>query len=150
MNERDGLETTRLTITHARGRFYGWSLLSGGIRILVEGKHLNWDQVIVDVCCRRIARRSKWFYDGKKFGRIPWRHSPPNTGPNKSTPAGTKWSSPRPGGHSERRIRRFLTGFVVGNTTWGRPVGVAVASDGSLMVTDDASKSIWRVTYVGK
>jgi glucose/arabinose dehydrogenase len=29
-------------------------------------------------------------------------------------------------------------------------VGVAVASDGSLMVTDDASKSIWRVTYVGK
>ena len=33
---------------------------------------------------------------------------------------------------------------------WGRPVGVAVANDGALMVTDDGSNSIWRVSYVGK
>jgi glucose/arabinose dehydrogenase len=26
-------------------------------------------------------------------------------------------------------------------------VGVAVAQDGSLMVTDDGSKSIWRVSH---
>jgi glucose/arabinose dehydrogenase len=32
----------------------------------------------------------------------------------------------------------------------GRPVGVAVAPDGSLLVTDDASKSIWRIAYGGK
>ena len=32
---------------------------------------------------------------------------------------------------------------------WGRPVGITVASDGSLVFTDDASNSIWRVTYVG-
>jgi glucose/arabinose dehydrogenase len=32
---------------------------------------------------------------------------------------------------------------------WGRPVGVTVAGDGSLLVTDDASSSIWRVRYVG-
>jgi hypothetical protein len=30
---------------------------------------------------------------------------------------------------------------------WGRPVGVAVATDGSLMLTDDGSNSIWRITY---
>jgi len=30
---------------------------------------------------------------------------------------------------------------------WGRPVGVTVASDGSLVFTDDGSNSIWRVTY---
>jgi glucose/arabinose dehydrogenase len=33
---------------------------------------------------------------------------------------------------------------------WGRPVGVATAPDGSLMVTDDGSNSIWRIRYVGK
>jgi glucose/arabinose dehydrogenase len=45
----------------------------------------------------------------------------------------------------------FLTGFAVSNdAVWGRPVGVAVAKDGSLMVSDDASNSIWRVSYTGK
>jgi glucose/arabinose dehydrogenase len=32
---------------------------------------------------------------------------------------------------------------------WGRPVGVVVAKDGSLLVSDDGSNSIWRVTYTG-
>ncbi len=32
---------------------------------------------------------------------------------------------------------------------WGRPVGVAVAKDGSLMVTDDGSGTVWRVAFVG-
>ena len=40
----------------------------------------------------------------------------------------------------------FLTGFVLENgEVWGRPVGVAAASDGSLLVSDDGSGSIWRV-----
>jgi glucose/arabinose dehydrogenase len=29
-------------------------------------------------------------------------------------------------------------------------VGVAAAKDGSLMVTDDGSGTVWRVAYVGK
>jgi glucose/arabinose dehydrogenase len=42
----------------------------------------------------------------------------------------------------------FLTGFVTpSGDVWGRPVGVAVASDGALMVSDDGSNSIWRVQY---
>jgi glucose/arabinose dehydrogenase len=44
----------------------------------------------------------------------------------------------------------FMTGFVVSDTqVWGRPVGVAVANDGSMFVTEDASGTIWRVTYQG-
>ena len=42
----------------------------------------------------------------------------------------------------------FLTGFVTpeGNV-WGRPVGVTVMKDGSLLVSEDANSSIWRITY---
>jgi glucose/arabinose dehydrogenase len=44
----------------------------------------------------------------------------------------------------------FMTGFVVSDTqVWGRPVGVAVANDGSLFVTEDGNGTIWRVTYQG-
>jgi glucose/arabinose dehydrogenase len=44
----------------------------------------------------------------------------------------------------------FMTGFVVSDTqVWGRPVGVDVANDGSLFVTEDGSGTIWRVAYHG-
>ena len=42
----------------------------------------------------------------------------------------------------------LLTGFVTAEgQVWGRPVGVAVARDGALLVTDDGSNSIWRISY---
>ena len=42
----------------------------------------------------------------------------------------------------------FLTGFVVDNASvWGRPVGVAVAHDGALLVTEDGNGTLWRVAY---
>ena len=45
----------------------------------------------------------------------------------------------------------FLVGFVVDDrSVWGRPVGVAATHDGSLLVSDDGSGSIWRVSYKGK
>jgi glucose/arabinose dehydrogenase len=45
----------------------------------------------------------------------------------------------------------FLTGFVVDNGhVWGRPVGVTVAHDGALLVTDDANDTVWRVAYKGR
>jgi glucose/arabinose dehydrogenase len=44
----------------------------------------------------------------------------------------------------------FLTGFVTDDkTVWGRPVGVSVAHDGAMLVSDDASNTIWRITYKG-
>ncbi|MDB5907950.1 MAG: L-sorbosone dehydrogenase [Massilia sp.] len=42
----------------------------------------------------------------------------------------------------------FMTGFVISDEQlWGRPVGVAVAKDGALLVGDDAGGTIWRVTH---
>lgn len=42
----------------------------------------------------------------------------------------------------------FLTGFVLSEgEVWGRPVGVTVANDGSLLITEDGAGSIWRVTH---
>jgi glucose/arabinose dehydrogenase/cytochrome c2 len=44
----------------------------------------------------------------------------------------------------------FLTGFVVDNrSVWGRPVGVAVAHDGALLVTEDGNGTLWRIAYTG-
>ena len=44
----------------------------------------------------------------------------------------------------------FMTGFVISDeAVWGRPVGIAVAKDGSLIVSEDGSGTIWRVTYDG-
>ena len=54
-------------------------------------------------------------------------------------------------GKATGEYQDFLTGFVTSeDAVWGRPVGVAVAHDGSLMVTDDGSNSVWRVSYGGK
>lgn len=44
----------------------------------------------------------------------------------------------------------FLTGFMADlekSEVYGRPVGVTVLPDGSLLVADDASDVIWRVSY---
>jgi glucose/arabinose dehydrogenase len=41
----------------------------------------------------------------------------------------------------------FMTGFVVDSEhVWGRPVGVAVAHDGALLVTEDGNGTLWRVS----
>jgi glucose/arabinose dehydrogenase len=40
----------------------------------------------------------------------------------------------------------FLTGFVLGpREVWGRPVGIAVARDGALLVSEDGNDTIWRI-----
>ena len=50
------------------------------------------------------------------------------------------------GGYSD-----FLTGFVTPKgDVWGRPVGVAVASDGALLVSDDGGGCIWRVETIAR
>src|SRR4051812_3921621 len=57
---------------------------------------------------------------------------------------------PMKDGKATGEYEDFLVGFVTkdGNV-WGRPVGVAIAKDGSLLVTDDGSGTVWRVAYVG-
>ena len=42
----------------------------------------------------------------------------------------------------------FVTGFVTPDgKVWGRPVGITVAKDGSLLFSEDGNGTIWRVTY---
>jgi glucose/arabinose dehydrogenase len=42
----------------------------------------------------------------------------------------------------------FVTGFVVNDRdVWGRPVGVAVAHDGALLISEDGNGTIWRLTH---
>ncbi len=71
---------------------------------------------------------------------------------NKSARAGYEVIRiPLDNGKSGGAYQDFLTGFVTAEgQVWGRPVGIATAPDGSLMVVDDGSKSIWRVSYTGK
>ena len=74
------------------------------------------------------------------------------------------WNSAKPTGYKVVRIKfaygrpvggfeDFLTGFWDGSTSpaqvWGRPAGLLVAKDGSLLVADDDGKTIWQVHYVG-
>jgi len=43
-----------------------------------------------------------------------------------------------------------MTGFVVSDSSvWARPVGVAVARDGALLVNADGNGTMWRVSYRG-
>jgi glucose/arabinose dehydrogenase len=46
----------------------------------------------------------------------------------------------------------FMTGMVATPDTgvWARPVGVAVAHDGALLVTEDGNGTIWRVRFQGQ
>jgi len=56
--------------------------------------------------------------------------------------------SGRPSGDPQE----FLTGFVSSadaGEVFGRPVGLAVGGDGSLLVVDDGTNRIWQVTYTG-
>lgn len=76
------------------------------------------------------------------------------------------WNTSEPHGYKVVRIRmkngravggydNFLTGFWDGKSknpprAWGRPVGLTVAKDGSLLVADDVGQTVWKVTYTGK
>lgn len=55
----------------------------------------------------------------------------------------------RPVGHYEI----FASGFWLADErrarVWGRPVGIAVGKDGSLLVADDAGRTVWRISYSG-
>ncbi|MBD2362206.1 sorbosone dehydrogenase family protein [Anabaena minutissima FACHB-250] len=54
----------------------------------------------------------------------------------------------RPQGYYED----FLTGFLLNPSvpsTWGRPVGLLVLPDGSLLVTEEANNRIYRIQYTG-
>ena len=162
VNERDELGNDLVPdyITHLQeGGFYGWPwyYIGGHQDPRHKGKHPEFkDKVIVpDVLLQpHYASLEMTFYGGKQF--------PTEYAGNIFAAEHGSWNRDPITGYEVIRIRLdaegrssgeyedFLTGFVTpGGEVWGRPVGVTVAKDGSLLVSDDGSKSIWRVSYVG-
>jgi glucose/arabinose dehydrogenase len=72
---------------------------------------------------------------------------------NRSVPTGYKVGFvPFDNGRPAGGVEDFMTGFLDTSeaTTWGRPVGLLVTPDGSLLVSDDGGHVIWRVSYRGR
>ena len=163
VNERDALGDNLVPdyITHVQeGGFYGWPwyYIGGHRDPRHAGKHPELkDKVIVpDVLLQpHNASLQFLFYDGKQFpaeyqGDI---FAGQHGSWNKAARTGYEVIRiPLHGtGRATGEYQDFLTGFVLDNgDVWGRPVGVALATDGSLLVSDDGTGSIWRVSYVGK
>jgi glucose/arabinose dehydrogenase len=162
VNERDGLGDNLVPdyITHVQeDGFYGWPwyYIGGHEDPRREREHLDVrNRVLVpDVLLQpHSASLQMTFYDGQQF---PAEYSgdifaAEHGSWNKAVRAGYEVVRvPVDKGRASGEYQDFLTGFVTEDArVWGRPVGVTVAQDGSLMVTDDGSNSIWRVSYKGK
>ena len=163
VNERDELGDNLVPdyITHVQeGGFYGWPwwYIGGHQDPRLQGKHPELkDKVIVpDVLLQpHNASLGFTFYEGQQFpaeykGDI---FASEHGSWNKTVRVGYEVIRVplHQSGHASGEYEDFLTGFVLpdGNV-WGRPVGVTVARDGSLLVSDDGSNSVWRVSYAGK
>jgi glucose/arabinose dehydrogenase len=161
VNERDGLGDDLVPdyVTHVeQGGFYGWPWYYLGTHQdpRHEGKHPELkDKVIVpDVLVQsHSASLCMTFYTGEQF--------PQEYRQDGFASEHGSWNRARRTGYKVIRIplrdgkatgeyEDFLVGFVTpeGNV-WGRPVGVCVAKDGSLLVTDDGSGTVWRVAFTG-
>jgi len=161
VNERDALGDHLVPdyVTHVEeGGFYGWPWYYLGAHQdpRHEGKHPELkDKVIVpDVLLQsHSASLCMTFYEADAF--------PAEYKGDAFAAEHGSWNRARRTGYKVVRIplkdgkatgeyEDFLTGFVTEEgDVWGRPVGVAVAKDGALLVTDDASGTVWRVTHGG-
>jgi glucose/arabinose dehydrogenase len=158
VNERDELGDNLVPdyITHVQeGGFYGWPwyYMGGHQDPRQKGKHPELQSKVItpDILVQpHNASLEMTFYDGKQF-------SAEYSGDIFASEHGSWNRSPRTGyevirarmknGHAIGEYEDFLTGFVTPNgEVWGRPVGVAVAQDGALIVTDDGSNTVWRIS----
>ncbi len=159
VNERDGLGDNLVPdyITHIEpGGFYGWPwfYMGGHQDPRHQGKHPELLSKVItpDVLLQpHNASLEMTFYDGKQFpaeytGNI---FAAEHGSWNRSVRTGYEVIRvPLKNGLAAGEYEDFLTGFVTaGGEVWGRPVGVAVAEDGSLIVTDDGSNTVWRVSH---
>ena len=162
VNERDAIGDNLVPdyITHVQaGGFYGWPwwYMGGHQDPRHKGKHPELkDKVLTpDILLQpHNASLQIAFYTGTQFpaeyqGDI---FASEHGSWNKTTRVGYEVIRIplHQTGKATGEYQDFLTGFVTDTgEVWGRPVGATVARDGSLLVTDDGSKSIWRVSYTG-
>jgi glucose/arabinose dehydrogenase len=169
VNERDGLGDDLVPDYFTRieqGKFYGWpyAYLAPNLidpRQVNNGKSKRPDLVAKtqtpDVLFQaHSAALGLQFYDGQTFPekyrngafvamRGSWNR---NQGTGYKVVFVPFNASGRPQGYYED----FLTGFLInpsGPTTWGRPVGLLVLPDGSLLLTEEANNRIYRIQYRG-
>jgi glucose/arabinose dehydrogenase len=163
VNERDGLGDdlvpdylTRI----GRGDFFGWPYAYIGDNPqpdLAAPLGLLKSTRVPDVLFRaHSAALGLVFYEGTQF--------PEDFRGDAFVALHGSWNRSEPTGYMVVRVpfengrplgwyESFLTGFwFEGSDTagvFGRPAGLAIAADGSLLVADDAGKAVWRVTYEG-
>jgi len=162
VNERDALGDDLVPdyVTHIQeGGFYGWPWYYTGPNQdpRFAGKHpeLKEKVIVADVLLQsHSAPLNLTFYEGTQF--------PAEYRGDLFVTSHGSWNRAHrtgykvlrvyaPNGKATGEYQDFVTGFVVDDAkVWGRPVGVTVAGDGALVFTDDASNSVWRVTYTGK
>ncbi|TGU95070.1 sorbosone dehydrogenase family protein [Mesorhizobium sp. M00.F.Ca.ET.151.01.1.1] len=161
VNERDALGDNvpaEYATSVREGAFYGWPWYYIGNnedpRHKGERPDLAGKADIPDVLMQaHSAPLNIAFYDGKSF--------PPEYRGDAFVTLHGSWNRGNRTGYKVVRLlfkdgkptgeyEDFMTGFVASNgEVWGRPVGVAVAGDGSLIVSEDGNGTIWRVTYSG-
>jgi len=159
VNERDELGDNLVPdyVTRVQeGGFYGWPwyYLGGHQDPRHEGKHpeLKDKAIVPDVLIQsHSASLDLTFYTGQQF--------PPEYRGHIFAAEHGSWNRSKRTGYKVVRIPvangkavGYYEDFMVGmvnedGDVWGRPVGVAVASDGALLVTDDQSNTVWRVAY---
>ena len=158
-NERDGLGDDLVPdyVTRVKeGAFYGWPwFYIGGNEDprLAGGRPDLKDKVTIpDVLLQpHSAPLGLTFYDGNNF--------PADYRGDAFVAAHGSWNRSQRTGYKVVRIRQkdgvptgeyedFVTGFVLNDRdVWGRPVGVAVAHDGALLISEDGNGTIWRVSH---
>jgi glucose/arabinose dehydrogenase len=160
-NERDELGDDLVPdfITRVgEGAFYGWPwyYLGANEDPLHRGERpdLRNKVTVPDVLVQaHSASMGMVFYEGSQF--------PPEYKGDAFAAQHGSWNRSKRTGYKVIRVRLrdgiptgeyedFMTGFVINDTSvWARPVGIAVAHDGAVLVSDDANGTIWRVSYVG-
>jgi glucose/arabinose dehydrogenase len=161
VNERDKLGDELVPdyfTSVQQGGFYGWPYAYFGQNLDPRTKdkqrpELVAKSIVPDVSLgSHTASLGLAFYDKSSF---PWRYQNgafigQHGSWNRSELSGYKvvfvpFENGKPSGPPED----FLTGFIKDiskGEVYGRPVGVIVLADGSLLVADDASGVIWQVT----
>ena len=162
VNERDGLGDDLVPdyVTSVKdGGFYGWPYSYIGQNEDPRRKGENPDlvkkSIVPDVLLTsHSAALGILFYQGKMFPR--------EYQGDAFVALHGSWNREKLTGYKIIRVR-FKDGKLVGNSyedflsgwlpdensneVWGRPVGLLVASDGSLLITDDGANKVWRVSY---
>ena len=161
VNERDGLGDDLVPdyVTEVRaGAFYGWPFSYIGKNVDPRRKGERADLVAKAIVPTVLLQSHSAglgiaFYDGTMFpahyrgGLFVAMHG----SWNRTQRTGYKVVFvPFMSGRASSGYDDFLAGFSPdpnGHTVWGRPVGLLVLHDGSLLVSDDGAGVIWRVTF---